>query len=376
MNFHESFRLLHFALAHPIRFSGKIKLSSFAYHLEVKLLLIARAPVRISFGGGGTDLPAYYTQFGGAVLSTAINRYIYTFISRGASDALQIISSDFRVFYRHEAGANYSTDGELGLAKAVLREFSDTEGLDVFLASQIPPGTGLGGSGAVAVSMITALAAWHGWNLTKIDIAEMACDISINKLKLPSGKQDEYGATMGGLNHIEFTKDGTTVHPVIAPPGILEALQHRLMLFFTGKSRNSEQILTNQSKASREQDPATLERMQRIKDLGYEMLDTITEGRLDDFADLLHQSWLQKRGVNSAISNDQIDLAYQTARDNGALGGKITGAGGGGFLMLYCHEENQPAVTRALQNLNLYRMDFRFDFDGAQVLLNQHVPVT
>jgi D-glycero-alpha-D-manno-heptose-7-phosphate kinase len=340
------------------------------------LLLIARAPVRISFGGGGTDLPAYYTQFDGAVLSTAINRYIYTFISRGASDALQIISSDFRVFYRHEAGMEFSTDGELGLAKAVLREFDASDGLDVFLASQIPPGTGLGGSGAVAVSMITALAAWHGRNFSKIDIAETACDISINKLKLPSGKQDEYGATMGGLNQIVFTRNGTTVNPVIAPPGVLEALQRRLMLFFTGKSRNSEKILNSQSKASRDKDPDTLQRMHRIKALGYDMLHTINEGRLDDFADLLHQSWLQKRGVNTAISNDQIDLAYQTARDNGALGGKITGAGGGGFLMLYCHEDKQPAVTHALQNLNLHRMDFRFDFDGAQVLLHQqHAPV-
>jgi D-glycero-alpha-D-manno-heptose-7-phosphate kinase len=339
------------------------------------LLLIARAPVRISFGGGGTDLPAYYTQFGGAVLSTAINRYIYTFISRGASDALQIISSDFRVFYRHEAGSEFSTDGELGLAKAVLREFPDTEGLDVFLASQIPPGTGLGGSGAVAVSMITALAAWHGRSMSKIETAEMACDISLNKLKLPSGKQDEYGATMGGLNQIVFTKEGTTVHPVSAPPGVMDTLQRRLMLFFTGKSRNSEKILSSQSKASRENDPATLDKMHRIKALGYEMLETVNEGRLDDFADLLHQSWLQKRGVNSDISNDQIDLAYQTARDNGALGGKITGAGGGGFLMLYAHEDRQPDVTHALQNLNLYRMDFRFDFDGAQVLLNDQVPV-
>lgn len=335
------------------------------------MLLIARAPVRISFGGGGTDLPAYYTQFGGAVLSTAINRYIYTFIAQGASQALQIISSDFRVFYRHEAGTEFSTEGELGLAKAVLREFDKTEGIDVFLASQIPPGTGLGGSGAVAVSMITGLASWHNRSMGKADIAEMACDISINKLKLPSGKQDEYGAAMGGLNQIIFTKEGTTVHPVETPPGTLDTLQRRLMLFFTGKSRNSEKILTSQSNASRQQDPATLERMHRIKALGQEILQVVQEGKLDEFADLLHQSWLQKRGVATDISNNQIDQAYETARNNGALGGKITGAGGGGFLMLYCHEDKQPAVTAALQEMGLARMEFRFDFDGAQVILDQ-----
>ncbi len=335
------------------------------------MLLIARAPVRISFGGGGTDLPAYYTQFGGAVTSTAINRYVYTFISEGPAEAVQIISSDFRVFYRHQAGSEYSTDGELGLAKAVLREFGVERGVDVFVASQIPPGTGLGGSGAVAVSMITALAAWQGRSLTHQEIAEMACDIGINRLKLPSGKQDEYGAAMGGLNHIIFTKDSTTVTPVNPPPGTLDLFQRRLMLFFTGKSRDSGKILANQSKASREQDPATLERMHRIKALGQQILDALSSGRLDDFAELLHQSWVQKRSVNRDISNEQIDLAYDTARQHGALGGKITGAGGGGFLMLYCHEDYQPAVTRSLQALGLARMDFRFDFDGAQVILNQ-----
>ncbi len=339
------------------------------------MLLIARAPVRISFGGGGTDLPAYYTQFGGAVLSTAINRYIYTFVSQGVGDALQIMSSDFRVFYRHEPGSPFDTEGELGLAKTVLREFNSPEGLDVFLASQIPPGTGLGGSGAVAVSMITALSAWHGRTMSKQDIAEMACDISINKLKLPSGKQDEYGATMGGLNYITFTKEGTTVEPVSTPPSVLDTLQRRLMLFYTGKSRNSEKILTSQSKASKEQDQATLERMHRIKALGKEMLNVIQAGKLDDFAEMMHQSWLQKRGVNSDITNNQIDLAYETARSNGALAGKITGAGGGGFLMLYAHEEYQPAITTALQAQGLARMDFRFDFDGAQVTLDQRMPV-
>ncbi len=334
------------------------------------MLLIARAPVRISFGGGGTDLPAYYNQFGGMVVNTAINRYVYTFVSTGVSDALQIISSDFRMFYRHQAGSEFSTDGELGLVKAVLREFDAAEGLDVFVASQIPPGTGLGGSGAVAVSMITALAAWQGRNLNKIETAEMACDIGINKLHLPSGKQDEYGATMGGLNHIVFTKDGTTVNPVQQPPGALELFQKRLMLFYTGKSRDSGKILSDQSKASREQNPATMERMHKIKALGHDILAALSEGRLDDFGGLLHESWVQKRGVNRDISNDQIDVAYDAARSNGALGGKITGAGGGGFMMLYCHEDKQEAVTKALQALDLARMDFRFDFDGAQVMLN------
>jgi len=335
------------------------------------VLLIARAPVRISFGGGGTDLPAYYVQFGGAVLNTAINRYIYTVISEGASSALQIISSDFRVFYRHDGGALMDTEGELGLAKAVLHSFGGYEGLDIFLSSQVPPGTGLGSSGAVAVCMVTALSAWQGHPLNGTEAAELACDIGINKMGLASGKQDEYGSAVGGLKYIEFTRDSTTVTPVALPPAALELLQRRIMLFFTGKSRDSGAILRKQSAASLQQDPATLERMHRIKALGRDMLDAIQREDLDAFGDLLHQSWTQKRGVASDITNEAIDQAYDAARQNGALGGKITGAGGGGFLMLYCHEDCQDAVTRALHALNLKRMDFKFDFDGPQVLLHQ-----
>lgn len=335
------------------------------------MLLIARAPVRISFGGGGTDLPAYYTQFGGAVLNTAINRYIYAVISEGASEALQIISSDFRVFYRHTGTDEMTTDGELGLAKAILREFGRYEGLDLFLSSQVPPGTGLGSSGAVAVCMVAALAAWQGRSMSKSEIAEMACDIGINKLHLPSGKQDEYGSAIGGLNQIIFNPDETIIRPLDLPAATMNTLQRRIMLFFTGKSRNSGDILKKQSSASQEKDPDTLERMHRIKALGLEMADALRQHNLDAFGDLLHQSWLQKRGVVSDISNDLIDRAYTAARAEGALGGKIAGAGGGGFMMLYCHENHQQAVTETLQALNLSRMDFRFDFDGPQILLHQ-----
>ena len=335
------------------------------------MLLIARAPVRISFGGGGTDLPAYYEQFGGAVLNTAINRYVFTIISSGASDALQIISSDFRVFYRHDGSEEMTSEGELGLAKTILREFGGYEGLDLFVSSQIPPGTGLGSSGAVAVCIVNALAAHQGRELSKTEIAEIACDISINKMQLPSGKQDEYGSAMGGLNHITFTKAGTTVEPMNLEPSVLETLQQNVMLFYTGKSRNSGNILRKQSNASQEKDPATLERMHTIKALGQDMVAALKREDLDAFGDLLHQSWVQKRGVVSSISNDLIDQAYHAAREQGALGGKIAGAGGGGFMMLYCPAEKQASVTQCLQAMGLNRLDFQFDFDGPQVLLHQ-----
>lgn len=335
------------------------------------MLLIVRAPVRISFGGGGTDLPAYYEQFGGAVVNTAINRYIYTVLSTGSSDALQIISSDFSKFYRHDDDSALTIDDELGLAKAILREFGDYKGLDLFLASQIPPGTGLGSSGAVAVAMVKALTVRQGRTLGNAEIAEIACDIAINKMNLPSGKQDEYGSAMGGLNHIVFEKSGVTVTPVGLTPENLKALQRRVMLFYTGQSRNSRSILQKQTDASKVQNQSTLDRMHQIKALGTEMLSALEVGDLDAFGDLLHQSWLQKRGVVKDVSNDKIDEAYQLARDHGALGGKIAGAGGGGFMMLYSPEEKQNAITNALKNLGLNRMDFEFDLQGPQVLLHQ-----
>ena len=335
------------------------------------MLLIARAPVRISFGGGGTDLPAYYSQFGGAVLNTAINRYVYAVLSSGPTQALQIISSDFRVFERHVDDELVIDDGELGLAKAVLYEFGNHTGLDLFLSSQVPPGTGLGSSGAVAVCMVTALSAWHGRDMSKRQIAEMACDISINKMGLPSGKQDEYGSAIGGLKQIVFNREETIINPLDLPAPLMEAFQQRMMLFFTGKSRDSGKILKKQSDASQEQDPATLERMHRIKALGQDMVAALKQHDLDAFGDMLHQSWLQKRQVVSDITNSLIDDAYQQARECGALGGKIAGAGGGGFMMLYCHEDKQPAVTLALETLGLRRMDFSFDFEGPQVLLSQ-----
>ena len=335
------------------------------------MLLITRAPVRISFGGGGTDLPAYYAQFGGAVLNTAINRYVYVVISSGASDALQIISSDFRVFYRHQNGAEIVPEGELSLAQAILREFGDYKGIDMFVSSQVPPGTGLGSSGAVAVCMVTALAGYQGRRMSNTEIAEMACDISINKLHLPSGKQDEYGSAMGGLNQISFTKEATVVTPLDLEPAVMDTFQRRIMLFFTGKSRNSGSILRKQSSASHDRDPNTLDRMHRIKTLGLDMIAALQQQNLDAFGDLLHQSWLQKRAVVSSITNNLIDEAYAAARERGALGGKIAGAGGGGFMMLYCHEDKQPQVTQALEALDLKRMDFRFDFEGPQILLHQ-----
>lgn len=332
------------------------------------MLLITRAPVRISFGGGGTDLPVYYEQYGGMVVSTSINYYIYTILTSGQTDDVQIVSADYRALCQRPTCEDLIWDGDLQLPKAIVYYFNVRGGLDVFLASQIPPGTGLGSSGSVAVSMIKALAFWCGLDLSPDETAELACYIEIERMGMPVGKQDQYAAAFGGLNAISFSADGVTVEPLNVSPETRDALEKGLMLFFTGSSRQSSTILRRQREASQQRDQATLDRLGEIKRLGEEIRVTLKRGDLDTFGELLHRSWLQKRELTEGITNSFLDECYQAARERGALGGKVTGAGGGGFLMLYCPKEHQPAVIQALTELGLQHRPFRLEDKGVQTM--------
>ncbi len=333
------------------------------------MVLIARAPVRISFGGGGTDLPAYYERYGGMVVSTTISYYVYTVLSPcGANDGVQIISADYRALCQRPTCEDLIWNGDLGLPKAITYYFNLRDGLTIFLASQVPPGTGLGSSSSVAVSMIKALAFWCGLDLGPSEVAELACYIEIEKLGMPIGKQDQYAAAFGGLNVISFSRNGVTVEPLRIPQETYEALEKGLMLFFTGTSRQSSTILRRQRQASQQGDPTTLRRLEAIKELGREIRATLERGDLETFGDLLHRSWIEKRQLTEGITNSFLDQCYQTALENGALGGKVTGAGGGGFLMLYCPEDRQEAVTKALTALGLQRRPFTFESEGVQVM--------
>jgi D-glycero-alpha-D-manno-heptose-7-phosphate kinase len=330
--------------------------------------LIAQAPVRISFGGGGTDLAAYYRRYGGMVVSTAINRYVYTIVSDGVFDSQQIISADYHTFYRRPLSESLIWDGDLALPKTVLGYFGVKTGIDIFLASEVPPGTGLGSSGSVAVSMVAALSAWLNRPMNKADIAEIACHIEIDRMGMPVGKQDQYGAAFGGLNVFTFTDKGVDVEPIHLDPDTLTRLQRSILLFYTGQARDSSKILKRQQSASQEDRPEVIQRLHAIKALGLEIRDALVAGDINSFGNLMHQSWLNKRALVSDISNSNIDNWYTLAREAGAIGGKITGAGGGGFLMLVCPVGAQAAVTDALSAQGLRRMDFSFDFVGARVV--------
>ncbi|HZP17549.1 MAG TPA: hypothetical protein VFB00_06270 [Terriglobales bacterium] len=336
-------------------------------------MLIVRSPVRISFGGGGTDLPAYYEQYGGAVLSTAINKYFYTVLGTRSDQCIQIISSDLRICdsWRDFAMLDIRASDGLEIPVAVLKDLRREVYVDLFLASEIPPGTGLGSSASVCVNVVKTLTSYLHMPMSKQDLAEYAFHIARNVLGRHVGKQDEYAAAFGGLNFIEFLPDGhSRVQPIDPGPAVMSEFQNSLLLFFTGAAHHSWHILAEQEQATKDGSRTSLDALHEIKDLAYKMREALKSGRLTRLAGLLNEAWQAKKRVSSAISNSRIDSLYQIALDNGALGGKITGAGGGGFLLLFCEPQNQPRLREALSAEGLKEMTFHFDFQGAQVLVN------
>lgn len=333
-------------------------------------MLIARAPVRLSLAGGGTDLPSYYERFGGAVISTTIDKYFYVFLTVDEAVDLQITSSDYRTFYRHNGDGPLLWDGDLSLPRAVLHHFGVSRGVRMFLASEIPPGTGLGSSSAVCVALIKAVSTAVAQRLSRQEIAELACEIEIHKLGNPIGKQDQFAPAFGGLNEITFTAQGVGVKRLPVDPETRRELERNLMLFFTGEARNSSMVLAEQNESSKRSKPQVLHALHAIKAMVADVRDCLERSDLRGFGHLLHENWMQKKQFASKVSNPFVDECYEAARSNGALGGKLTGAGGGGFLMVYCEGTCQRAVSDALEGLGLKRLDYRFDNNGVRLLMN------
>jgi D-glycero-alpha-D-manno-heptose-7-phosphate kinase len=334
-------------------------------------MLIVRAPVRISFAGGGTDLPSFYERHGGFVVSTSIDKYFYVTVGTASSESsVQISSSDYRAFFRHRRGAAPLWDGDMGLVKATLHDFGFEAGISLFLASEIPPGTGLGSSSTVAVALVKALATLRGLSLSSSQVADWACSIELGKLGSPIGKQDQYAAACGGINAITFDQDRVTVEPVRISLATRATLQRSLLLFFTGGTRSANAILRQQSHASADDATDTVAALNQIKAAAHETRECLERGDLRRFGAILAESWEMKKRLAPGVSNPRIDEMYDLAQRHGAVGGKLAGAGGGGFLMLYCEEAYQQSVIDALEAAGLYHMDYQFEEGGAQVLMN------
>ena len=334
-------------------------------------MVTVRAPVRISFGGGGTDLEAYYGRFGGFVVSAAITRYAYVTARPSADGGIQIISADYRLREHYPPGLLPEVTEPLTLPKAAVERFAAQglleQGVDLFLASEVPPGTGLGSSSAMTVALVAALGAYLGLSFAPAELAEEASRLEIERLAMPIGKQDQYASAFGGLNALTFRDTGTEVRPLALAGGQRQALARRLLLFSTGSSRHSAEILRQQRSDTRRK-PAVTAALHQLKELAAAMQAALEGGALDEFGALLDVAWQEKKRLSGKISNAGIDTAYQAARAAGALGGKITGAGGGGFLLLYCPPRRQSAVRAVMGELGLCELTFDLSRTGVEVV--------
>ena len=323
-------------------------------------MILTRTPLRISIGGGGSDLPSYYRRKGGMVISAAIDKYVYLAVNATFTD-------DYLLKYSEHERVSDPAEIEHGLFREVLRHYEVEPGIEIVSVADIPAGTGLGSSGAFTVGLVLALHAFRHRQLSPQDLAEAACHIEIERLGDPVGKQDQYIASYGGLTRFDFNADDTVDASALAvDPATLADLEDHLLLFFTGYARRATSILADQKVRSEQDDGSMLDNLDQVVDLGNRIGDALEGGRTHEFAELMHEHWVHKRERSRGITNPEIDRWYEVARANGAVGGKLVGAGAGGFLLFYASDPGR--VRRAMTSAGLTEVRFGFDFDGAVVL--------
>jgi len=332
------------------------------------VIIRSKAPLRISFAGGGTDVSPYMEERGGVVLSATIDKYAYASLRLRDNEDITVQSLDYDIVAKYHAAEELAYDGKLDLVKAVLRSLNsgNRHGLDFLIHSDAPPGSGLGSSSTMVVALIGALKHLRHLPLTHYEIAELAYRIERKDLGIQGGMQDQYAAVFGGFNFIEFGRSAVIVNPLRIDPDIINELEYNLLLCYTGKRRLSAQIIQSQVDSYVRRDEEVLAAMDHLKTITVAMKNALLQGRLDDFGRLLHEAWLNKKKMATQISNADIDTLYEAARRKGALGGKITGAGGGGYLFLYCDFGNKHLVAKELEKLGAEVVDFSFEPRGLQ----------
>jgi D-glycero-alpha-D-manno-heptose-7-phosphate kinase len=327
-------------------------------------MIITRTPFRMTLGGGGTDLPSFYREHGGYILAVAIDKYMFLNVNA------PIVDDKIRVRYTNSEMVDHVDDVKHTLAREALRYFGVSSGIEIVSIADIPAGTGLGSSSSYLVGLLNALHALLQDQATPQKLAEEACHIEMEVLKKPIGKQDQYMAAFGGLTALDIRPDGrVSVTRLGLDVDLLESLEHNILMFFTNEMRDATTILKKQDEATRTKDPIVVRSLREIKDIGLEIGDSISKGNLRRFGELLDVHWQSKKRLSEGISTPQIDAWYELARQNGAIGGKISGAGGGGFLMLYC-EENKARLREVMRAAGLRELKFRFDFEGSKVVFD------
>lgn len=328
--------------------------------------LRAKSPLRLSFAGGGSDIEAVYKEIGGAVLVATINKYSYVSLRPREDDQIRIRSLDFNVEVEYSARDLPPYNGVLDLAKACVEEMGVRRGLDISLQTEAPPGSGLGSSSSMITALLAGLQALAGKHLDPYELAEKAYEVERVKMKISGGKQDQYACSFGGFNLVEFHPTNIEVTPLRLRPETLNDLESHCMLCFTGRTRLSAHLIDKQVAAFRQPGSESRAGTERLKALAYEAKNLLLRGRITDFGHLMHEAHLAKKKMNPLVTDEFIDSLYDEARRLGAFGGKILGAGGGGYLMLFVPLDLKQTVREHLEKRGGRFTTFGFCPDGVQ----------
>jgi D-glycero-alpha-D-manno-heptose-7-phosphate kinase len=335
--------------------------------MSVDPIFRARTPLRVSFAGGGTDVSPFPEREGGLVLSATINRYAHGTLRPRTDERIRIESLDLDTALEYGKDEDVTFDGELDLVKGViarLAQLGEARGVDLFLHTAAPPGSGLGASSALIVSLIGLLRDFHRLGLSEYEVAQLACEIERVDLGLSGGTQDQYAASFGGFNFIEFESDRVIVNPLRIPQTTIYELEANLVLVFTGRTRAGDHIISDQTERYVSGDEDALSGLRMQKELALTMKNALLRGQLSEFGDLLGTAWQFKKRMSPRITTPAIDEAYDEAIKHGALGGKVTGAGGGGFMLFYCRPGHRHRVVERLRLLGMDESEFAFTTQG------------
>ena len=326
-------------------------------------MIIARSPLRITLGGGGTDLPSYYRDHEGFLVSAAIDKYVYVNVMRPFTEGIYLKYSQLE-------HVEQIADVKHPIIREALQMLGfKTPQVEITTLADIPAGTGLGSSGSFTTALLKGLYTHRKRHLHQEELAELACHIEIDRLGEPIGKQDQYIAAVGGVTCFTFHKDDkVTAAPLGISMDTMFDLEDNLLLFFTGFSRSASGILKDQKVKSQQNDADMLNNLHYVKDLGYRSRDALVNGKTELFGELMHEHWEHKKRRSGGMSNPKIDEWYELGMKSGAVGGKLVGAGGGGFLMFMAQDRNK--LRHAMARAGLEEVRFKFDFEGAKVVMS------
>lgn len=330
------------------------------------MILRSKAPLRVSFGGGGTDVSPYPEEHGGAILSATICKYTYVSLIRRDDNYITAKSLDYNTTVNYRADSELLYDSKLDLVKAATKVLGIKDGCELFLHSDVPPGSGLGSSSSLVVALVGLFRQWQRLPFTPYEVAELAYRIEREEMGIKGGRQDQYAAAFGGFNFMEFLGETTIVNPLRIRDDIINELEYRMMLCDTGERRLSAGIIADQVSSYRAGKEEVVRALHETKELAIAMKRSLLRDEVDEFGALLHEAWCTKKKFSTKISDPHIDELYETARKNGAIGGKLLGAGGGGYLLLLCEFNKWHIVAEKLAMLGGRIVNFAFDFKGLQ----------